>query len=1647
MRTMRQVSLPALIALLVSCRFIMAGAIIEEKAIDGRPSVVLENQLIRAVFTPSQGGSCTDLVFKPTDRRLIPSMTGSLLGSRVWNYADAPLYWQWQRATWATTLERRPGEVRLVLSAMGEADFTRACRFEKRVTLRDAESMLRVTHSFHVGAELMTPRKIGLWFHNKVSVPGERTVYFLPLEDGVRTLDFGAGATTGWFYNPARGWLALKGESGAGLTFNVEYKRLMCFYVHARAQPTLEWAFRTQDVGNGDTFSTDQLIVPFEGFRRVHGSANGVVAAFEAPDKVAPDKAKDGLSLKARLTAGTPVSGVLRITARRMPDGRVSEAYKQPIALKPGEVVSVPFTVSPDQPGTWLLSGVLSQEKTPIMDFVKPIRALEAGKDDEGEVAAQIPPLEKRLGRAEERFEDRKPLAGVVPKDLSYTTKIESPHVKWARPLAGKKLRVLVLTSCLNAREGAELAQRLDMEIVWVTAGAPNELGRMGYLFGAGTRYLPEHMNANIKKALATPLDAIVIGSMNASYFSEEVIETLKKKVSEGTGLVYVTPVGGTEALYDFLPVEKATHTRHRNGKWRAIGAHFITGGVPFEVLPRTDYVTYEDKEDLTTELIAKLGDHPLIVAQDGPDDGRIVVFSYNTGWQGSGGYKSGMTPWIEKRDTGLPYWEYTFAILAKAVVWAAQREPEIQLTASTGRLVNGRPEIEATFENGGGAAMLNAEITLRDAYGRVEWQDQREVSVKQGEATISLPLPAETAGGLHVADLIFRDAEGNSVAWGAASVTVEGAIVIESVTTDRPAYRAGDTIRASVKLRPAKGKGETEALLTARLTDGLGRLIGQQELPVTVQGETAADTQFTLREPLVTAATIRVEAKVGGRVSAVAEHEVITFPRRFVERSWGDDWAVAVWGSAGGSYGRKYLAAVRAQRFKDFGVSVVLASPRWTNEREYRDQVRSGFQIMPMGAAFGYINVLNRVPKGKLTYKQQVAEYNKTHDRKYLERPISLSDPKDLEALAEKLHVAARYIGWVEPIGYNLGDELSITDHVTPFDYDFGPAALDAFREWLKTQYASLKALNAQWGTDFSTWNAVRPMTAHEVKGRGNYSPWADHRAFMDATFVNFFKWTRDQLRREDPKATVGLSGSQAAEAYGGYNWPLLAAELDFAQTYTVANTEIMHRSFAPGLPRATWHGYGARNPGVRYSLWYLLFQGSHGISYYASDSMYNPDQTYGPTAADMAPIIKEFQSGVARLVRNARRISLIGMHYSHASIRGAYISGAAWRLSQDRAGWLSVMNRLGFQCEFLPAAQLEAGELLKRDYPAFILPYSVAVSDKEAAELRRYVEGGGLLIADGKAGLLDERCGPRKRGALDDLFGVKRPSVNPLTPLRAGTAEFTQDLEASNLKGLDFSDKSADPDLALAGGQALGTLSGAPIFIVRKLGKGTAVLTNFFLDSYSQRVKLGAESPFVEVVRSALALGEVRPIVTVHGEGTPTPRAVSTVCYASGDALFAGTILSGSGQGADWSAKLIFSFPKEGNLYDVREGQFVGRGRTAEKRLLTGDAALFALMPYRVERVVVGLEQPAYKGGEAARYSIKVGTDGGGPGPGVFRIEVTGPDGQPRTHYSTNLTASDGQAAGSLQTALNDAPGTWTIKATDYVSRVVGTATFGLK
>ena len=44
---------------------------------------------------------------------------------------------------------------------------------------------------------------------------------------------------------------------------------------------------------------------------------------------------------------------------------------------------------------------------------------------------------------------------------------------------------------------------------------------------------------------------------------------------------------------------------------------------------------------------------------------------------------------------------------------------------------------------------------------------------------------------------------------------------------------------------------------------------------------------------------------------------------------------------------------------------------------------------------------------------------------------------------------------------------------------------ALAGFRKWLQSRYPSLEALNAQWETQFKTWDEVKPFTTDQIKNR----------------------------------------------------------------------------------------------------------------------------------------------------------------------------------------------------------------------------------------------------------------------------------------------------------------------------------------------------------------------------------------------------------------------------------------------------------------------------------------------------------------------------------------------------------------------------------
>jgi hypothetical protein len=217
------------------------------------------------------------------------------------------------------------------------------------------------------------------------------------------------------------------------------------------------------------------------------------------------------------------------------------------------------------------------------------------------------------------------------------------------------------------------------------------------------------------------------------------------------------------------------------------------------------------------------------------------------------------------------------------------------------------------------------------------------------------------------------------------------------------------------------------------------------------------------------------------------------------------------------------------------------------------------------------------------------------------------------------------------------------------------------------------------------------------------------------------------------------------------------------------------------------------------------LLLEGDRGcIVWWSEDCINWNSESYEltPKARALAPVLEELASPLAALfLRATRERDPIFIHYSQPSIQVDWllestVDGSTWlrrfssfeaehnRLLKVRNGWVKALQDLGYSPQFISSEQLEEGQWgnaveasagrgaqgaqraanKSGEAPAHavvVLPGSLAISDKEATELRKFLaaQPGRRLLADSAggaiAGTFDEHGKLRSRGALDDLLG----------------------------------------------------------------------------------------------------------------------------------------------------------------------------------------------------------------------------------------------------------------------------------------------------
>ena len=150
--------------------------------------------------------------------------------------------------------------------------------------------------------------------------------------------------------------------------------------------------------------------------------------------------------------------------------------------------------------------------------------------------------------------------------------------------------------------------------------------------------------------------------------------------------------------------------------------------------------------------------------------------------------------------------------------------------------------------------------------------------------------------------------------------------------------------------------------------------------------------------------------------------------------------------------------------------------------------------------------------------------------------------------------------------------------------------------REWLKSDYESLAALNRQWGTAFRGWDEVVPMTTDEAMSRSdeNYSAWADFKEWMDIAFARALKSGTDAVHAADPGAVSAIEGAQIP-GWGGYDYSRLATSVDAMELYAYGENIPIARSLNPELILLTT-SFGS-GPREAHRVWRELLRGTRGL------------------------------------------------------------------------------------------------------------------------------------------------------------------------------------------------------------------------------------------------------------------------------------------------------------------------------------------------------------------------------------------------------------------------------------------------------------------
>jgi hypothetical protein len=625
----------------------------------------------------------------------------------------------------------------------------------------------------------------------------------------------------------------------------------------------------------------------------------------------------------------------------------------------------------------------------------------------------------------------------------------------------------------------------------------------------------------------------------------------------------------------------------------------------------------------------------------------------------------------------------------------------------------------------------------------------------------------------------------------------------------------------------------------------------------------------------------------------------------------------------------------------------------------------------------------------------------------------------------------------------------------------------LRRFRAYLQAQYPTLDALNASWGSNWTTWDAVMPtLTKDLTPATRNLAPWTDFRLYVADQEYQADKRHADQVRAAlGPDTYIGIDGFTTDGLnipYGGLDIGRLLATGVF-NFYCPYGDDLMIASMIHG-PMVKYIGWGMGKPTYMGYPWRDAFRGQWGTFRYVGETFFSAFGWVQPAGGWIGEGTKQLREGVGKTLMGAQRqLSPVAILYSYPSMltcaaSGIWVEGEKGNdhLMWRPAGWSRdsferELVQCGVSFGYVTDQQVAQGGLAGKKLLIIPLCMGMALSDATCAAIKQFVAGGGLVVADLIPGLCNEHGKLREQngqihGGLDDLFGVSHDG-------------FAYGQRAEDyLVGITKPDPLVvngwwigewfEKSLKVTDGTALGNhwFLNIPAFVTKKTGSGQTLLLNF-LQTATVKRNGQPEDDDLKMIQTILRVAGVEPPVdVVDTAGVSSLKDYEINQLTDGPLDYYGVYCETTPEHPD---QMTVLFPDTRDTYDVRAGKYLGRVKQAAVPLQAFGAALFARCDYQITGLTITSADAAR--GATVPLAVKLTWKGApastGIGRHVVRLEIIAPDGKPSYFYTQNVNTKDGAWQGEIHTAFSDQSGTWTVKAREILSSTTATTQFRLK